>query len=304
VFATLAGPYPLAPLDDVLTDQLDAGLGIVADGRVRSVAVDSPRAIVEAWSSAADRLRVLAAERELEVPTLKACLVGPYGAGWADGGPTMSERDERTLSAAAALRSTIDALRRAGAGVIQVDESAMLRLDDAPDPDAERALIAEAWRRLLDGCRVHVTLAILGGSPDAAGPALLFGAPFASYLFDLILGPDAWRLAAKAPGDRGLIVGVADCRTDAPDAQAVMVYGARYASSLGGRGPDRVGLAPSARLETRSREVARAKIEGLAAAASTAVLQGEALARSLDPRAVDARSAALGRFEARRRRVG
>ena len=37
--------------------------------------------------------------------------------------------------------------------------------------------------------------------------------PFSSHLFDLVLGPDGWRVARQAPRERGLILGVADCRT-------------------------------------------------------------------------------------------
>jgi hypothetical protein len=65
-----------------------------------------------------------------------------------------------------------------------------------------------------------------------------------------------------------------------------------------GRGVERVGLAPSAGLELLTRAVARRTLQALAEAAQKAGLPGARLAEAIDPRAVDARSAALGRFDA------
>jgi hypothetical protein len=60
-----------------------------------------------------------------------------------------------------------------------------------------------------------------------------------------------------------------------------------------------VGLSPSAGFEDLSAEAARSKMGGLARAASKAGLSAGALATRIDPRAVDARSAAMGRYESR-----
>ena len=125
----------------------------------------------------------------------------------------------------------------------------------------------------------------------------LFAAPFTSYLFDLIRSPDDWNLCVRVPATIGLVVGVGDARTVDPDTEAVSVWGARYAASLGGRGTDRVGLAMSAGLESLPRDTARAKLTALAEAGRKAGLPGGELAKVIDPRAVDARSAALGRYE-------
>jgi hypothetical protein len=157
---------------------------------------------------------------------------------------------------------------------------------------------------MLQGVEGHVTLAILGGDAWAAGPELVYDAAFASYLYDLVAGPDNWRLAAKAPADRGLILGVADARDGKPDAEPVMIWAARYGASLQGRGLQRVGLAPSAGLERLPRDAALAKLRALAEAARKAGLPPDELAASVDPRAVDARSAALGRYVPRPRRRG
>jgi hypothetical protein len=80
------------------------------------------------------------------------------------------------------------------------------------------------------------------------------------------------------------------------------VWAAHYAAS--GRGLNRVGLANAPGLERVAWDVATGKLERVVKAASIAALPSrDALARALDPRAVDIRSAALGRYEPRPRRA-
>jgi hypothetical protein len=135
------------------------------------------------------------------------------------------------------------------------------------------------------GVEGHVSLSVVGGDPCGAGAAVLYAAPFSSHLFDLIVGPDGWRLARQAPRERGLILGVADGRTDLRDAVPVSVWAARYGASMGARGLDRIGLAPSVGLEERSPAVARLKMARLAEAAAMASLKGDALRQALPKRA-------------------
>jgi hypothetical protein len=302
MFATLAGPYPPPAGDgglaEVLSDQLEAGLGMLGTGTVHEAIIDKGSPI-DAWRVADGIVRGLVAESHVEPPVVKVCLVGPYTIGrrvepgLADG----RARSQATRIAVDLLNVELRGLFEAGVMVVQVQEDALTLMD--ADAHGERRLAAETFQRLLDGVTGHVTLAISGGNADQVGAAPLFDAPFASYLFDLIAGPDNWRLIAQAPGDRGIICGVADTRTHAPDAEAVTIWAARYAASLGGRGPERVGLAPAAGLEALPREVARSKLTALAEAARKAGLPDEELMTQLDPRAIDARSAALGRFEKR-----
>lgn len=300
MFATLAALYPPTPgsggLADVLSDQLEAGLGMLGTGRVVDAVAERGEA-VDSWRLADAIVRGLVAESHLEPPVVKVCVVGPYTIGRGVDAELSVGRARRdaTLEAAELLNLELLGLFEAGAVVVQVQEDA-LTFVDAGD---ERTLVADAFGRLLEGVSGHVSLAITGGNADQVGSGLLFDPPFASYLFDLIAGPDNWRLIAEAPHDRGIICGVADTRTTAPDAEAVMIWAARYAASLGGRGPERIGLAPAAGLEALPRDVARAKLAALAEAARKAVLPDEQLMHEIDPRAIDARSAALGRFEKR-----
>ena len=133
-------------------------------------------------------------------------------------------------------------------------------------------------------------------TPRRSAPGQLFGPAYRSYLFDLIAGPDSWRTIAKAPGDRGIIVGVADATGEREARLEEAVWAAGYAASLGGRGIARVGLAPSEGLESLDPDRARAIIALLGEAARLLAGDPEALLRRLDPRAVDPRSAARGAY--------
>ncbi|MBA3779192.1 MAG: hypothetical protein H0X16_07840 [Chloroflexi bacterium] len=123
------------------------------------------------------------------------------------------------------------------------------------------------------------------GDALGAGARLLFDAPFSSFLFDLMAGPENWRLISQTPGSRGIVCGVADARNTKPDEEALMIWAARYAASTAGRGLDRVGLAPSAGLEYLPRDRARAKIRALGAAAEKASTSDpRALREAMNPR--------------------
>jgi methionine synthase II (cobalamin-independent) len=320
VFATVLGPYPHATTPDgheilelrsVLRDQIEAGLGMVTDGHVRvplsDLGVPDIAGILDAWELADDTVRELAATFEpgLEPPLVKACLVGPYSAGMLAsaasrqrGGPRPSAATRRraVLAAAEATAAAVSALFHAGAPVVQLAEDELTAI--GTDDYGLRALAAEALARATADLDGHISLSVAGGSADRAGAALFFDAPFRSYYFDLIHGPDNWRLITDAPRDRGIVCGVADCRSHAADDEPVMIWAGRYAASAEGRGVERVGLAPSAGLELLPRAIARRKMQALAEAAQKAGLPGTRLAEAIDPRAVDARSAALGRFDA------
>ena len=82
--------------------------------------------------------------------------------------------------------------RRAGGG----RRSAPTRMPGAGSATAQAALLG-------DDPPLHAMLAITGGSAWEAGPETILEAPYASYLFDLIAGPDNWYLVRAAPGRPG-----------------------------------------------------------------------------------------------------
>lgn len=332
MFATLAGGYPGADpaspppsgaatdalVREILAEQAAAGLGLLTDGGVRwpdpvaaiggallgggpgsaqgaAAPLWSDPITVDAWRFAAN------AAGELPV---KQCLPGPYTLGRRFVGDEAA-RPALTLGFAVALAREVGALAAAGCRFVQVDEddAVLIRTDEA-----ERALFREAHARLLADLppeRPHLSLAISGGNADAAGPETIFAAAWDSHFFDLLAGPDNWRLVTRAPAERGIVLGVVDAQTAQLDDRAVVVWAVGYAAASGGRGEDRIGIAPSGSLAGLPRDVARRKIELLGEVVGLVERRREeAIAAALDPRAVDKRSAGLGRWTRRGRRSG
>jgi hypothetical protein len=290
VFATLAGGYPwpadLPPaeaLAAVLRAQVEAGLGLLADGRVHPAGA-APDDLVAAWRATSEAGRRLAPDLPV-----KLALAGPWEAGGAGGAAT----------AARSLAGGLAALAAAGCPLVEVHEPA----STLPGDEAGRAAFAAAHATLLGGLPdgIHASLAITGGDGLALGAAALFAAPYRSYLFDLLDGPESWRLVAAAPGERGIVVGVGDASGRGRTRLEEVIWAASYAASTGGRGMERVGAAPSGSLAALAPDRARAVLDVIGEAAD-AIAGGrdEVLAR-LDPRAIDARSAALGQYRPRQR---
>jgi hypothetical protein len=309
MFATLLGSLPRPPLGEdapleafveaTLRAQEAAGLEPLTDGG--QAAALPP---LDAWSltSSLTHLRV------------KQAVLGPYsaalegtgaerhmGAGALAGGrgPTPGQdaavRRERTLTLAEDRNVALRRLVVAGCPLIEIHEPAAVSIGT---DEAERALFREAHARLLDGVEgVHLSLAITGGNADAAGLETLLAAPFASLAVDLIAGPDNWRLVTRLPGDRGVVCGALPATAGSDDGPETLLWAAGYAASTGGRGPDRVGLATASSLAALPWEVAVAKLGRLGEALRIAGLPLDQRRAAVDPRAVDARSAALGRSE-------
>lgn len=289
MFATLLGGLPRPPLaatatpDEVLEAvvrvQVEAGLEPISDGGFGVGATPAER-----WTRTA----------ALTGKLVKQVLVGPYSAA--------HDAPESALAAADALRSEIQALVAAGCPMIEIHEPAATGI--ATD-EALRARFREAHARLLEGVGgTHLSLVITGGNADAAGVDTLLASPYASLAVDLIAGPDNWRLVAATPGDRGIVCGALSPERDADDRVEVLLWAAAYAASTGGRGRLRVGLATASSLAALPWEVAVRKVTLLGEAARLADLPPDELARAVDPRSLDSRSAAAGRYVPRRRRTG
>ena len=139
-------------------------------------------------------------------------------------------------------------------------------------------------------------LAITGGSAWEAGPETILDAPYASYLFDLIEGPDNWYLVRAAPGDRGIVCAALRAPS-ASDQAPLLVWAARYAASANGRGPDRVGLANASSLAGLDVPAARASLEAIVRAAGLAAMD-PARCRRRGPRPAHLRPAPRARCAA------
>jgi hypothetical protein len=286
MFATLLGSLPRPPLgpdaprqalvEAVVRAQESAGIEPVTDGGLPGGS--DPVAAWQATASLTER-------------AAKQALRGPYSLAWSRDA-SAARREAATFEQAVIHNAILRALAAAGCPLIEIHEPSATAIGtDA----AERALFREAHLRLLDGVAgTHLSLAITGGSADAAGVDTILAAPYASLAVDLIAGPDNWRLVADAPGEIGIVCGALSPAADGDDGPEVLLWAVAYAASTGARGPDRVGLASASSLAGLRWPDAIHKIQRLGAAARLAEAPaGEALA-SLDPRAVSSRAAALG----------
>jgi methionine synthase II (cobalamin-independent) len=276
VFATLVGGLPRPPLLEsattaelvaaVVAAQEDAGLEPLVDGGLWGSTDVST--VVERWR----------ATSELTDRVVKAVVDGPYSAG----------TDPATTNAV--LRE----LEEAGCRLVEVHEPSVIAI--GADPDARQAFVA-AQQRILERVSMHASLAIVGGNADAAGVDTLLAAPYASLTLDLVRGPDNWRLATAASRTTGIVCGALTADPSGDESVEILLYALNYAASTGGRGPDRVGLATAGSLAALPWEVAERRMRRLAEAVRVAGARPDERAAALDPRAVNARSAALGTSE-------
>ena len=282
---------------EVVGVQVAAGLDLVTDGQVRWADpgaallralgdgdVGADGLLVHAWRSTASLLDGVAAQS----------IAGPYSLGLrVHEGADAERRTEFTLELAARLAGELGALAAAGCPMVLVEEPAAIGIGtsgSASTDDAERALFAAAQARLLaDRPALHAMLVLTGGSAWAAGAPTILDAPYQSYLFDLIDGPDNWYLVRAAPGDRGIVCGAHRADSIA-DQQPELVWAARYAASSNARGLERVGVAngsSGSSFADNDPDAVRRAAEALARATRLAPLPlDEAIAQGLDPRTI------------------
>jgi hypothetical protein len=292
----LEGPEADAAVERLVADlvaaQVAAGIGLVRDGDVRWADPSATvLAAIAAQANGADGplVRAWRATAALTELTVAQSIPGPWTlsvrdvGGWGDPGVVNGRAGEL----ADALAEDIAALAAAGCPLVVVEERAALGIGE---DEGRRAAFLRAQRRLLaKASGIHAMLAITGGNAHLAGPQPFFGAPYQSYLFDLIWGPDNWYLVRAAPGDRGIVC--AALRAGGPaggdDQAPVLSWAAHYAASSNGRGLERVGLANATPLSSLNRDAALRAVDDLGRAAKLAgVPPREAVDLGMDPRAV------------------
>lgn len=303
MFATLLGALPMPAGPDpedidalvvaAVRAQEAAGLEPITDGRLRDPSFEALDALlVQPGGADAAANAVLDAWRRLAGATdraTKQALPGPFSIGHRAGGSS-AERTAATLAAAANLAAVIDALAEAGCPLVEVEELELAQLAEA----SERALFRDAHDRVTAGAAtVHRSLSFGGGSVPQAAIGTALEAPYASIAVDLIAGPDNWYVVRAVPRDRGVIAGVLSGAAR-DEAKEVMHWAAHYAASTG-RGRVRVGVGSAGSWANLTWEVALRKLERLGEVARlVAMPASEELARSMDPRAVSSRRAAVG----------
>ena len=279
---------------EVIRVQAEAGLDLVTDGKVRWANPDAVllRALadgdvgdegllVRTWQAAA-----ALADRPVAQP-----IAGPYTlARRIHPDRSATQRTAFTLEFAAHLAAELNALAAAGCPMALIEEPDAVLIGGYPADytnEIERELFAATQERLLaEPSGLHAMLAVTGGSAGAAGPDAILGAPYQSYLFDLITGPDNWYLIREVPGDRGVVCGA--LRPDSPaDQLPELVWAARYAASSNGRGLERVGLTNATSLDGLDPATVARAAAALAKASHLARLSpDQAVAEGLDPRAI------------------
>jgi hypothetical protein len=301
VFATLLGGLPQpegATTEDeaviaAIRAQADAGLEPLTDGRLRDPDFDAVIDGLAGLTAPLDVVAQWACAASYTDKAVKQALPGPYSVGWAavrDGNAV--DRGEATMRAAAGLHEIVRRLAAAGCPLVEIEETEPYRIRA---DERERALFRAAHEQLTDGISgVHLSLSIAGPAADGAGINTILAAPYASLAVDLITGPDNWNLVARAPQDRGIVVGALSARaTEEP--KEVLLWGAHYAASTARRGTDRVGLGSAGSWTTLAWAAAARRMRALGDAARLAAMApSQELRRSLDPKAVSARRAALG----------
>jgi len=290
MFAMLHGALPALPGDNplraIVGAQLEAGLELVTEAGAllpdRDAAIlgaletgdTGPRGlIVRTWLETAETVRLVAGEGSSV--SAAATITGPYSLSTRTGSGDGAAIGE-------ALAGELVALAAAGCPLVVVDEPEAIGIGA---DEVARASFQAAQRALLPGDPpLHAMLALTGGSAWAAGPETILEAPYASYLLDLIAGPDNWDLAREVPGDRGIVCGA--LRAPSVDDQAsLLVWAARYAASMRGRGIERVGLANASPLGSVEPAAVRAALAALGRAARFAAMEpDEAIAAGLDRR--------------------
>jgi methionine synthase II (cobalamin-independent) len=280
---------------DVVAVQVEAGVELVTDGQVRwpDMAMTVVTGLADATGGRHPLLEAWQATASLTDRAVAQAVPGPYSMGRrAADGDDLGEaadiggsgRPDRTLALADALASEVRALAEAGCPVILVEEPGAV---DVGEDEAERALFAEAQRRLLAlAPDAHATLVVSGGSAHLAGPHAILGTPYRSFLFDLIDGPDNWYLVRATPGDRGIVCGALRVLEPPTEDQApLLVWAAGYAASTAARGPSRVGLSNATPLRGVSPATARALVRELGRGARLAAMTpARAVEAGLDPR--------------------
>ena len=296
MFATLLGALPQPDterehgLELVVRAQEEAGLEPITDGRLGDPGLDLlATAVVESAGAEVAVARWQATQR-LTDRAVKLVLPGPYTLGRRLAAKA-AEGKVIAFEAASALHDVIGALAAAGCALVEIEETA----DTLGDDERERQRFSDAHHRLAEASTgTHLSLSIVGGAPAASWRDAILAALYQSLAVDLIAGPDSWSIVTGWPGDRGVIAG-AESASEADEPKEVLLWAAHYAASTKGRGLDRVGLGSAGSYAHLPWDAAVRKMQLLGVAARLATLPpGDDLARSLDPRAVDIRRAAMG----------
>jgi 5-methyltetrahydropteroyltriglutamate--homocysteine methyltransferase len=279
-------------VEEVIAEQVLAGIDLVTDGHVRWPDVHTPFAKKLAGftvdgrppngGSADGRPHVTGtvgwggpvtlegwqfASSVSNVP-VKQVVTGPYSLVKRSENVHYSSERELTLDVARVLNQEAFELEAAGCTYIQFDEPGLAAGVGPPEAGVDFGLVAEAADILTNGIAATTELRTYYGSVRQV-PQDFFALPFRVFGLDLVEGPDNWDLVKQFPGGRTLAAGIVNGRGDTVEPEDAVADAIRRL--LESVPPERLHVTPTCGLASLRREHAEAKLVRLARAARTVV---------------------------------
>jgi 5-methyltetrahydropteroyltriglutamate--homocysteine methyltransferase len=202
----------------------------------------------------------LAADYEAAKPSaakeLKAVVTGPYTLARHSIMRSNGDLSSLALSYAEVLGAELEALAKAGARYVQIDEPSLLKFPE--DAELVRNVLMRAVASKGD---LIISLATYFGDASTIFGELL-NMPADMLAVDLLYGPGLAEMIVQHGSDRPIALGAIDGRnTKLDDVETVARTVDRIAEALGSRGVDELHLQPSCGLEFLPRDRANRKLE-------------------------------------------
>lgn len=193
---------------------------------------------------------------------VKPVLTGPYTLAALSRDDHYGNAATLVRDLAAALNEEAKDLVTAGATVVQFDEPALARVPGHPPGDLET--FAEAAPLLVEGIDATTVLQTYFGDIVEHGPDF-FSLPFDAFGLDLVAGPSNIEAIHEFPSDKVLSAGIVDARNTKLQQMESLVETIRDLTEAADL--DRLWVTPSSGLEFVPRESAKEKCRLLDAAA-------------------------------------
>ena len=277
---------------EVIQDQIDAGLDMVTDGLIRwddgqtylarGISGYTINGLIRYFDTNTYYRHPIPVQRlesnghisvkdyEFAVANserpVKAVITGPYTMGRLSQLGCYEDLRSLVMDLASILNRELRALQEAGAPVIQLDEPSILRHKEDVD------LFSEAIECAVDG--ITATKALYTYFGDATGiHRRLFDLPVDLVGLDFVMGPANYDLVADLPSDKMLGCGIVDARNTKPETAEEIAGAIRRLTAAVPM--DRLHINPSCGLDYLPRRNAREKLVRL--------VEGATLARKETP---------------------
>ena len=277
---------------EVIQDQIDAGLDMVTDGLIRwddgqtylarGISGYTINGLIRYFDTNTYYRHPIPAQRlesnghisvkdyEFAVANserpVKAVITGPYTMGRLSQLGCYEDLRSLVMDLASILNRELRALQEAGAPVIQLDEPSILKHKEDVD------LFSEAIECAVDG--ITATKALYTYFGDATGiHRRLFDLPVDLVGLDFVMGPANYDLVADLPSDKMLGCGIVDARNTKPETAEEIAGAIRRLTAAVPM--DRLHINPSCGLDYLPRRNAREKLVRL--------VEGATLARKETP---------------------